>query len=664
MIKQFLFPKGWDLFFLAILGVLSYFLISFYAKFPYINTGYPDWVVHAFRIKSLEDFGMISWTHVWSNGISLWRAYQFFPHYMTLAVVKLFDVSVVRGMVLITIGLFIALRFFMYLALRCLHFSPITAFVGAVLSLDIAQYWGGVSDFSLMFGFVFFPLMILGWVKYYEGKIQYLFPYFVGLSFYMHIILGYTSMALWAMAVIFSSRKIFSFSVVVQFFIILATSSLFWLPIIHKASYEYTSPVFANKYFLNLTLSGYQYYGLSLVILLCLAACTALIFIPLRKEYRYAKILFLFMSLFFLLVVVGLTYDLPRAIAQLQFTRGATLIGIGVIFSFAPIVEYLRTISSSVIKGVLLFLLCLVITEGMWFTSIYSPAPSQELSEPVSGYLQQNPQRKFTDGAVWTSALGPSSYYAPNRARFPYSYMGHLDSNQVSPRISPLVLYSPFSDQIPYANIVRLNDYFKITGVKYIFFDNDSPFTRTVLSSEQQIYKDGGEFKVQDATYHFFEVPWEVKNAILINPSHVTALKPFPTSLELSETGDQIKLDDYVKKFLQTLSQSDNQTLHMTYPTQESLAVAIPANRDSHFVYMNESFDSGWKAYFNNQQVKLQAVGPNYMLAQLQNTSAKGILYFQHSWPVSFYISWYCILLIPLEIALFYFIKKHMYETH
>lgn len=649
-----------DLIYLFIITLFSIFLISFYLKAEALNTNYPDWIVHAFRVESLKDFGLSSWTHTWANGISLWKAYQFIPHLITLSVLEIFNVSASRAMVITTIGLFIFLRLQIYFVIRLLKFSPFTAFVCSMVSFDIAQYWGGVGDYSLLFGFSFFPAIVFLWTKYYEDKLQYIYPYIAGLTFYVHPILGFSSIGLWLVAVIFSTRKIISIPIIVQFLIFLASSSLFWFPVAFKSSFSYTSLVFANKYFLNLVLSGYKYYGLSLFLLLCFFLSFIRMFMPLSKEYRWTRIFFIFLSFYFILVILGLSVDLPKSIQQLQFTRGATIIGLGIIFAFATVIENLSKTNSRAIKGLVLFILSLVIIEGIWFTSEYSPSPAKSLPEPISSYLKINSNKDLSKGRVWTSDIGSSSYYAPLSYRFPYSYMGHLDSNQISPRISPLILYQPFVDSIPNSNITRINDYFKISGVQYAFFDENSPFTSTLLKKDEQIYKDLGEIKTKDSLFHLFEVPWEVKNSALIQKNYQNNLSHFPFNLELTTVNDEIALDTYVKNFVSTIYKPDNTTLAIAYPSSDSLEVKIPEKRNTDLVYIDESFDSGWKAFFNNKQVEIKPTGPNFMLVILNDLNDKGILILKHNWPISFYVSLYLIFIIPLQIGLYRILNYYL----
>lgn len=648
-----------DIFFLLILIFFSAYFISFLFSAQAINTGYPDWIVHAFRVKSLDEAGFSSWTHVWSNGISLWKSYQFLPHFITLGVSKVFHTDITRSMVLTTIGLYVLMRIFMYITLRALKFSPITAFAGAILSFDIAQYWGGVSDYSLMFGFTFYPLIILFWVYYYKGRFQFWFPYIVGISFYLHLLLGVVSFGMLILSIIFSRKKLFSLKHIVQIIIALAASSIFWVPIVLKDSYSYSSSVFANKYFLNLVISAYSYFGISLFLLGCFAIALGRAFMPSEKQQGWIKIFTIFILAYFILVFVGLSIDLPRVIAQFQFTRGVTFIGIGIIFLFAPVIERLRYIKAFSLKIVCLLVLGIPLLEGIWFASVYAPLPVyKQKIEPLSYYAQKN-NNDFSDGRIWTNDIDLSSYYSPSNYKFNISYMAHLESNQLPQRMSQLIKYHPFIDTVPSSSLDRINDYYKVAGTKYIVFDESSPFTKSYLQKEE--FKLLGTVELEDSIHRIFQTPWQVKESILIDEKYKNELDHFPFNLEFSDSNDQIELDSYVNKYATMLYKGDNMALPISYPTSESITVDIPSERQSNLIFINESYDTSWKAFFDGKPQEIRSTGPNFMLILLDNKENGGILTLKHTWPLSFYISLYLIILIPIEIVvistLFHFYK-------
>ncbi len=643
---------------IIILGALGAFFIFPYFNTEFIYINYPDWIVHAFRAKFLQEYGLSSWSHVWSNGISLWKAYQFIPHYLTIAVSQLFHQSIPRSMVILIIGLFISIHIIVYIALRFLKFRPSTAFVCALLSFDMAQYAVSIGDYSLMFGSTLAPIIYYMWIRFNKDKLQLVYPYVTGLLFYIHPLLGFLAINLWACTVMFTKRNILSLNTAMQAGIIFATSSLFWLPIAFKNSYLQSGAFLANKYFLNLTLSGFDYFGLSLVLLCCLFASVPLLFMHLKPDENWIKILSAFLLGYLVLVFVGINVDLPRVINQFQYTRGVVYIGIGTLFVFAPIMERLLSIKSLIVKLLIVVIVSLSLVDGIWLTSKFTPAPSVGYDDPISPYAK-NQNINLSDGRVWSNYIGNASYYSPLTTKLPYSYMTHLEPNQIPIRLNQLIAYKNFDANIPQSNLDRITNYFKITGTKYIFFDETSAFTKSLLASANAEYQDEGKVSTDKNLTHVFKSNWESRDAVMISQDYKTNLKHFPFDLDFSKSTDQLQLDNYTKAFVTMLYQPSNIPLKIKYPTQDSLTVEIPPNPSSNLVYINESYDKEWKATYNNKDQLIQSTGPNYMLVSLESFPAGGQLVLKHVWPTSFYVSWFFITTIPLLI-IFNIIMNHI----
>lgn len=143
-----------------LLCVFSYFLTSYFHTTDYLTTGYPDFSVHAFRIEYLKQFGLTSWTHIWSNGANIFQSYQIIPHLMTLGLSIAAHIETTRAMVLMIIGMTIVLPIIIYSIERMLGLSTIASFGGGLSVLALSQYWGSISDYSIVFGFFFFPFMV------------------------------------------------------------------------------------------------------------------------------------------------------------------------------------------------------------------------------------------------------------------------------------------------------------------------------------------------------------------------------------------------------------------------------------------------------------------------------------------------------------------------
>lgn len=638
-----------DILYLCGLSLLSAYLISFYFNAQNINVTYPDWLVQAFRVKELQLNGFTSWTHTWSNGINLWKSYQFIPHYLTLEVVNILHIGITRAMIILVIAQFILLRLITYISARVLKFSPTTALAGALATFSISYFWKAVGDYSLLFTFTFYPIMIVFWVNYVSGKLQNFYPFLSGLLFYIHPMLAITSFAMWAVAQLFTNKKILSLRVLLQFALFLAGSALFWSPLIFKNGYSSSSTYLATKEFLQVALDPLPFYGLSISLLCFFFAGLIQQIFPVNKKFSWVKIFYIFVFLYFLLVYIGVNVDLPGFIDQFQYSRAVGLIGIGIIFSILPMTEKILAKNNLLLRTGIATLLTLIVVEGIWITSLYSPSVLKSTADPVSTAKNQLSLR-MTQERVWTPTIDLSSYYASSqKIGFPTSYMAHLESNQLPERLDQLITYRPFLNTIPFSEIDRINDYFMLTGVHYVFLDESSPFI-SVLSNPQSQYKYIGRVVISSGVYRVFQVPWSVRNAVVINPRIQSSMLAFPTSLQMNNPNDQIALDNYVKTFSDTIYDKSNTPLSVSYPTEETIEITIPKNRNSNLVFINESYDSSWDANFNNTKQQIKPIGPNFMAIKL-NSGDEGVLFLKHRQTPIFYGSIWLILIAALFIV-------------
>jgi len=230
--------------------------------------------------------------------------------------------------------------------------------------------------------------------------------------------------------------------------------------------------------------------------------------------------------------------------------------------------------------------------------------------------------------------------------------MSHLDSNQIPPRLSQILTYASYSTLVPQVNVNRLTDYVKITGTKYLFLDESSPFTQTFLTNQETAYINRGKIKTSFGLTHVFQTQWEPKDALMIDPRYTSALRHFPFTLDFSKPDGQVALDSNVHAFVTMLDKPENQRLTIHYPAQDRIAVTIPNDAPSNLIYIDESFDKEWKAFYNDTEQLIKPVGPNYMLVTLQEKGTGGQLLLKHSWPVSTYISLYFLIVIPILLFL------------
>jgi hypothetical protein len=603
-------------------------------------------MIQAFRIKTLDLYGPIPWIHTWSNGIDLWKSYQFVPHFITLGISKLFAVDIPRAMVIAVIGQFVLLRLIVYVVARLLKFSPITALFASLATFSIAYFWKAVGDYSLLFAFTFFPIMLFLWVKYIEGKLQWTYPYLCGLMFYVHPILGVTSIGMWAIAQFFIGVQIFSKRTLVQFLLFMLSSALFWVPIIFKQSYVNSTMYLATKEFLQLSLAPFPYFGLSVILLIFFFLAFAQLFFPAHRKFKWTKILFIFVTLFFGLIYIGTHVSLPTFVNQFQYTRGIGLIGIGIIFCLLPFIELVQKNKSLFVKGLLIATITVTFVEGMWITSYYSPDVLNKTADPVMSFFKEKniAPDKYR---VWSPTVELSSYYGvEDGVRLPTSYMAHLESNHLPERLNQLITYRPFLTQIPASEISRINDYFMLTGIKYVFLEEGSPFI-TTLKEKSSGYKYLDQIVVPGGIYEVFETPWQVKNAVLLSQNDARSLTVFPNNMKFYRTEDQISLDNKVRELNKIIYDPAKQALSVQYPTQESLSVKIPLTINNEYVFINESYDKQWKAYIAGKEQEVTPIGPNFMLVKLANGQS-GELVLKRTWPVYYFYLLFAIPVIPI----------------
>ncbi|MBI4317933.1 MAG: hypothetical protein HY675_05540 [Chloroflexi bacterium] len=153
----------------------------------FLDTGYPDWTYHAYRIRSLREYGFLSWTNDWGGGFPLWQSYQFVPHVVTLALQGVMGWSTTKAMVFVSGVLFVAFRLAVYGGLRVSGFSILSALIGSMLTLSMADYYSALRDFSLHWGVTLFPIIFFLIVGTRRARRRLFFAALVvGLSAYVH----------------------------------------------------------------------------------------------------------------------------------------------------------------------------------------------------------------------------------------------------------------------------------------------------------------------------------------------------------------------------------------------------------------------------------------------------------------------------------------------
>ncbi|MBI4318639.1 MAG: hypothetical protein HY675_09130, partial [Chloroflexi bacterium] len=154
----------WEVLAPVIVVALSAYLARDMFRTERLDSG--DFIYHAYRIRSLLEYGFLAWTNDWGGGFPLWQSYQFIPHVATLILKWLTPWSVTKAMVFASGIVFVGLRLLVYIGLRLARFSATASIIGALLTLAITGYYGPgrlpspIGDFSLQWGVALFPAVI------------------------------------------------------------------------------------------------------------------------------------------------------------------------------------------------------------------------------------------------------------------------------------------------------------------------------------------------------------------------------------------------------------------------------------------------------------------------------------------------------------------------
>jgi hypothetical protein len=618
----------------------SVFLTSYFINAKFIQTGYPDFFVHAFRAEFLKEFGLLSWNHIWSNGANMFQSYQIIPHILTVFMSFMTGESIPRSMILLLMLLTYLLPVVVYCILRIVRISPFPSFVASLCTLSLSQYWGSFSDYSIVFGFFFFPIIIFFGFLYQKHIIRWVFPVLVGSTVFVHATLFFHSLVLYGVLLFAGNRKIFSIGTFLEGLLLVISSLWLTLPLITHDSYAYISTFLSSKEFLSFFLSRYPYHGLGLPSFIGILCIPLLFFIHETKtKYSWSFVLIVYSCITLGILYAGTVITLPSFIGKFQITRAAPYTGIALSFLIALITHYLWETKHVVLKGVITLFLFVIMYESIVYASMYIP-DSSLFEDPVQSYRLTHPDILLSEVRILPPDIGSTSYALMTEGKYPVAYMSHMESNYISSRLSALIYYQEYPQIIPDINLLRLDDYLKATGTSYVLFDEFSPFTKSLLLSG--VYIDKGTTETRNNKFHMFEVPWKTSQAFVIDPSLDKQIEEFSLHYDITQSEEgQTQLDDYIHTFASVLNDKKTIPLNVVYPTPTKIEISVPFNRPSNTVVLLESYSKGFQAKIDNQVVHINPAGPHFMQLILPS-SFSGLpvkIVLEHHWPMTFWIT-------------------------
>ncbi|QQR78650.1 MAG: polyprenol monophosphomannose synthase [Candidatus Moraniibacteriota bacterium] len=470
------------------IGLVGWYLVGYYAAFNYLYTGYEDWIYHAFRVKSLQDHGLVAWDHIWSNGIGYWKLYQYVAHYIMLGVVELTGLPITKVLLLSLVVLYIGLRVALYGILRLLGANRFFAVLPVIASYTIVQEWGSMQDYSIYIAFIAFPLHLLLWIMAFRDlKWIYVLAAVTGAVWTFHPVFGFNASILLGLLVVFSKLKS-DFSKIFRVGIVYFIAAAPFLTSYFTAGYFFTNPLFKSYIYLSTSVLA-PYGGLSMLYWLLFGIIWLLVIWRSQLVPTWTKVLLVYASVYLVLIYLGQKDYLPNFLVQFQFSRGITAVAFALVLVFGVVLQRtLGAVQGLGIKLVATVLIAAGIVHAVDIASRYYVSPPvNEIQNAVAEYFTDHDLPK---GSVFTENVSEATYFAPAGVRYVTSYNEHMQPHPYSTRLRVLMNSRLGYTGISQAHLRNIENYATVLGIEYLFLPAASPLVTGLTS------KDGAMFEL------------------------------------------------------------------------------------------------------------------------------------------------------------------------
>lgn len=626
-----------DLVAILLIFAVGWFLIGYYTHYQFLSINYQDWMSHAFRIESIKLHGMVSWDHLWDNGINYWRSYQFLPHLLVLGVSNLFHLSIPQAMLISVVFVFLFTRLSTYVVLRSLKITPLIALFATVASYTFEQQWGAVKDFTLFLSMGVLPIFVLLWILAIKRRrFFYILAAFSGLTWMVHPILGYSCSGLFFSLYLFSSPKLKMKTILSSLAVFLTAWMSFVIPYVFYG-YGYTNPIFSFAQFLRDTVIP-VYFGLSLMYVLLLITSWGITLLLTAKIERWSKLLLLYITVYVFVIMAGQAGYLPGFINQLQVSRGIVVVGFLLPFVFASSLQtVLHKVESKFLFGFIAIVLALSITEAISVSTEYTATPVNTIHDPVQEFFKDHDHT----GSVYIENVSQASFFSNDGIRYATSYNEHLEPHPLTQRFHKLVR----SDLVYRGVTVRQSElvsaYAKLFGMEYLFLPDFSPLTQYLLDNPDkttQVFTDAGKVMADENTYVVLHNQQPVHYAYLADADAVNKNFSFATFRKPTLQVETFQpWDEEVMKEVAFESSDQATPVPVKFVKTDTLEFTLPSNvsLDHKVLIINQSYDNNWQVKeFPNAHVRPTAL--RFMTLPLNASMNGKTLTLKNSWP-----NWY-----------------------
>lgn len=615
--------------FAAILAIctLGYFLIGYYLGYTYLDAGYDDWFMHAYRIKLLQEEGLSSWSHVWNNGINIWRGYQFYYHWVILFASSLLKVSITKAMIGASVFVFLFLRVFTYILLRFLKISRLIALSAVLLSYSFSHQWITIKDFSIYMALWMVPLYVYIFIKSINARhLIYILSALAGVSWLLHPILGYTFSGVLFFYLIFEKRSI-SYKRVILSLFILALTSIGFFTQMFLYGYSYANPIFRTTQFLRDTLR-LRYMGFGMYYFIFLLVVSIGWFVKATSVKKWATYLLSFCLLSLIGIYLGLQGYLPASVNALQITRMVTLIALILVFPMASVLQTLIKKQTILVKTLFVIFIAIIFTHSTTIASQYSADLRNEWTDPVKEFVKEEDIK----GSVYYPYFTQSNYFLDKKVRFMGSYKEHDEQSPLGQRFKKLMRQDVAYTGVSEKQIDLIKNYSQVLGMQYLFLPANSPLVISLVST--------GNFsnvKTIDATYGNFAVLQTSHD-----PSYAWVFdekdreKIFSTDTLKAPGLESNSFEAWDEEIIKINTAIEDELLKpITVQFLDSESVLLDLSKISDYekagVLLNLSYSQKWQA--DTQSVELIPTSTRFMYIKPIGELNSKKLILEHNWP-------------------------------
>lgn len=622
---------------LAAIIAVGWFLIGYYTKFEFLQTGYQDWIYNAFRIRDVSQFGIASWDHIWGNGINHWRAFQYVSYVVVFAVVKMTGLSITHAMMWVSAVVFIAIRVLLYLILRRLGINRLVSILSTVVSYAVAQQWVALNDF-LFIGFFIIPIYVWFWiyvVKDKETRGIYILAALTGASWSIHPVVGYSLSGLFGLFIIANNIKRDSKKLILSIAVFFISSAPFSIPYLFSG-YSVSNPSFITPQFMKMLLASDNYLGLSLPYSIFIGLCWIIFLIKSEQIPRWAKLLLFYSTTYLIFIYFGLLGYYPEFINKFQFSRAIPIISILLVLCFGAFFHALFISSKSRITSfVLVAIIAVLITHSISIASAYSGQPVLFIQNPVENFFSN---KGIPKGNVYFKNVPEASYFSKSGIRFVTSYNQHLLLNPYPMRFDMLmktdIAYTGATDH----QIDLINDYATVLGVEYIFIPKLSPLVAGLTvdrESSKAIFEKVDEVNVPSDTYAVLHSKQPIVNAYVFESDQAGELLHFDAlSKPTLKATSYIPWDQEIQRTAEHIRNGDFAPVELSFgwPNRLVMDGSVLSSYHNPEILVNQSYDAGWHAT-NAEGVRIEPTNLRFMHLSFSMGARPHQINLENTWP-------------------------------